>query len=97
MSDYSDKVVYALVSRGNDTVLTDNTVVDDKGGNFKTYSLQALKKINMNRKMGAFITANFKFYIYNKDGYAFLLMCGSDVQLYIFSTHRELPLCFLMM
>jgi hypothetical protein len=76
MTETIDQLVYSLVSRGNDTVLSEHTT---HKGNFQQISLQVLKRLNLNRQIGEFVTANYKFYSLVRSGYVFLVMAGSDV------------------
>ena len=76
MTDTIDKLVYALVARGNQSVLSSYTSYK---GNFEQVSLQVLRRLNLNRSIGEFATANYKFYSLIKEGFVFLVMAGSDV------------------
>ena len=78
MADTINQLVYSLVSRGNDTVLSEYTM---HKGNFQQISLQVLKRLNLNRQIGEFVTANYKFYSLVRSGYVFLVMAGADVGL----------------
>lgn len=52
-------------------------------GNFQQISLQVLKRLNLNRQIGEFVTANYKFYSLVRSGYVFLVMAGSEYQVRI--------------
>ena len=71
-------MIYALVSRGKDVVLSDFTPFS---GNFPSVALdvliiiiKVLKKSDINKTFGQFATAQYVFYTYVKDRFIFLVM-----------------------
>lgn len=69
-------LIYALVARGNDTVLCNYTPFS---GNFEQIALDVLRRLQLSRMYGVYGTARHNFYSYIKDGYVFLVMVEVEV------------------
>ena len=82
-------LIYSLVSRGHETVLSSYSAF---AGNFPSVSLdvfvkltQVLHRCNLSKMFGQYGTMNFNFYTFVKDGFVFLVMVDTSVQIIIFS------------
>jgi hypothetical protein len=64
-------LIYALVARGNDTILCNYTPFS---GNFEQIALDVLKRLNLSKMYGQFGTAKYNFYSFIKENYVFLVM-----------------------
>jgi hypothetical protein len=73
-------LIYALVARGNDTVLCNYT---PHKGNFEQIAMNVLKRLDLSKMYGQFGTAKYNFYSFNKDKYVFLVMVEVEVPLYL--------------
>ena len=76
MNATTDKLVFALISRGNMSVLAEYSAYT---GNFQQISVDVLRRLNLNRQYAQFGTANYIFYSLVREGFVFMVMAGSDV------------------
>lgn len=69
-------LIYALVARGNDTILCSYS---PHTGNFEQVALDVLKRLNLSKMYGQYGTAKYNFYSFTKENYVFLVMVEVEV------------------
>jgi hypothetical protein len=68
-------IIYALIARGTETVLT--SCDRSKGGNFPLITLKILKRINNNDKKSYEYRSEYKFHFTKEDDITYLCMADS--------------------